>query len=55
MLVDNHYTCALCGTDWTTPDCDSFHDDRCPECDSSTSPHSSTEYTDEGEKEHYHE
>jgi hypothetical protein len=52
MLVDNHYT--HCNTDWTAPECDSFHNDRCPVCNQEITPHSSTEYTEDGNKMHYH-
>lgn len=52
MLCDNHY--SHCDTDWTVENCDSFHNDRCPSCDTEVQPIRSTEYTDEGTKEHYH-
>lgn len=52
MNCDNHYEC--CDSKWTTEDCDSFHNDECPECGDEMTPMSSTEYTEEGTKEHYH-
>lgn len=53
MLVDNKY--SHCGDEWVVEDCDSFHNDKCPECNKEIEPHQSTEYTDEGTKEHYHD
>jgi hypothetical protein len=52
MQVTNHYT--HCNEDWDVDDCDSFHNDRCPNCGKEIEPHSSTEYTSGGEKKHYH-
>jgi hypothetical protein len=52
MLCTNHYT--HCGIDWEDDDCDSFHNDHCPVCGKEIEPHKSVEYTDEGEKTHYH-
>jgi uncharacterized CHY-type Zn-finger protein len=46
MICDNHYTCAKCGEEWTAHDCDSFHDDKCPKCNTCMTPHTSTEYTE---------
>lgn len=28
----NHYGCTTCGHRWSVPDCDSTHNDKCPEC-----------------------
>lgn len=52
MLVDNHY--FHCGDSWIVENCDSFHNDECPECSSEIEPFKSTEYTEDGDKEHYH-
>ena len=52
MLTDNHY--EHCGIEWTIEDCDSFHNDKCGVCGKEVSPVSSTEYTEDGTKEHYH-
>lgn len=52
MLVDNHY--VHCGEEWTVEGCDSFHNDRCPKCETEIQPYQSTEYTEEGTKELYH-
>jgi hypothetical protein len=52
MICDNHY--EHCDQKWTTEECDSFHNDECPVCESEITPYSSTEYTDTGTKEHYH-
>ena len=52
MLCDNHY--SHCDESWTLEDCDSFHNDECPKCGSEITPANSTEYTEEGTKEHYH-
>lgn len=52
MICDNQY--FHCGTSWTLEDCDSFHNDECPKCGSEITPERSTEYTEEGTKEHYH-
>ena len=54
MLCDNHYTCSKCGEEWTSHDCDSFHDDKCPECNTCMTPHTSIEFTEDGDKTHYH-
>ena len=53
MLCDNKYT--HCDEEWEVEDCDSFHNDKCPQCGEEVEPLSSTEYTDEGTVEHYHE
>lgn len=53
MYVDNHY--EHCGKHWTLDGCDSFHNDKCPECNKEIEPYSSTEYTEEGSKEHHHQ
>jgi phage FluMu protein Com len=52
MLTDNHYT--HCNKSWTTEDCDSFHNDKCPKCGSEITPTESTEHTENGTKQHYH-
>ena len=38
----NHYQCPKCGTKWVDPSA-SQNDDRCPECECSTSPYLSTD------------
>jgi len=53
MLATNHY--AHCGEEWSVSDCDSFHNDHCPVCDKEIEPYQSTEYTEDGVKEHYHD
>lgn len=53
MLVTNHY--EHCDEQWSVEDCEtSFHNDRCPVCNKEITPYQSTEYTEEGTKEHYH-
>jgi hypothetical protein len=52
MLVDNNY--FHCGDSWIVENCDSFHNDECPQCSSEIEPFKSTEYTEDGDKEHYH-
>lgn len=52
MLCDNHYD--HCGKKWTLESCDSFHDDECPECRSSITASSSTEFVNGGQITRHH-
>jgi phage FluMu protein Com len=52
-LIDNHY--EHCGKSWTKEDCDDVVSSKCPKCGDYVEPYQSTEYTDDGTKEHYHE
>ena len=40
--IENWYN--HCNDNWFLEDCDSFHNDRCPECDKEIQPYESFEY-----------
>lgn len=43
MSIENFY--FHCGTEWSDPYCDSFHNDRCPVCNAEIEPYKSKEFS----------
>lgn len=44
MSIENFY--FHCGTEWSDPYCDSFHNDRCPVCNAEIEPYKSKGFSD---------